>query len=53
MWNVSDKRMSMMIKSAYDVLGTPANRKTWKLQDSDECTLCGESPCNLKHVVWT
>ncbi len=51
MWDVSDKRMSMMIKSAYDVLGTPANLKTWKLQDSDECTLCGMSPCNLKHIL--
>ena len=51
LWNVSNKRISMMIKSAYDVLGTPANLKTWKLQESDQCVLCEKSPCNLKHIL--
>ena len=51
LWNVSDKRISMMIKSAYDVLGTPANLKTWNLQESDVCVLCNKSPCNLKHIL--
>lgn len=40
-----------MIKSAYDVLGTPANLKCCKLKDSNECVLCGKSPCNLKHIL--
>lgn len=51
LWNVSDKRISMMIKSAYDVLGTPANLKTWNLQESDKCVLCDKAPCNLKHIL--
>ena len=51
MWNVSDRRISLMIKSAYDVLGTPANLKVWKLLESDECVLCGRAPCNLKHIL--
>ena len=37
----------MMIKSVYDVLGTPANLKRWNLQESDQCVLCDKSPCNL------
>ena len=48
---MSDKRISMMIKSAYDVLGTPANLKVWNLQESDKCELCGKGPCNLKHIL--
>ena len=51
LWNISDKRISMMIKSAYNVLGTPANLKAWKLQDDDTCDLCSHSPCNLKHIL--
>ena len=48
---MSDKRISMMIKSAYDVLGTPANLKTWNLQECDQCVLCDKWPCNLKHIL--
>ena len=48
---MSDKRISKMIKSAYDVLGTPSNLKSWKLQESDVCVLCNKSPCNLKHIL--
>jgi len=51
LWNVSDKRISMMIKSSYDVLGTPANLKRWNLQEDDSCVLCAKSPCNLKHIL--
>ena len=51
MWEVSDKRISMLIKSAYNVLGTPSNLKLWKLRENDECELCGKSPCNLKHIL--
>ena len=51
LWNVSDKRISMLIKSTYNVLGTPANLKVWNLQDTDICDLCSKSPCNLKHIL--
>jgi len=41
----------MMIKAAYDVLGTPTNLKRWNLKENDDCVLCGKSPCNLKHIL--
>ena len=51
LWNMSDKRISMLIKASYDLLGTPSNLKAWNMQYDDNCYLCGKSPCNLKHIL--
>ena len=50
LWNVSDARISKLIKSSYDMLGTPANLKSWNLSDTSECALCGAYG-NLRHIL--
>ena len=49
-WTMSEKRISLLLKSSYDLLGTPANLKLWGMQSDDKCGRCGQV-ANLKHIL--
>ena len=44
------KKLSFLIKAAYDVLPTPVNLHAWGLTTSDRCRACGKT-ASLKHIL--
>lgn len=48
-WNMDGKRLSFLVRAAYDVLPTPKNLHQWMGEDPC-CTLCG-LPANLRHIL--
>ena len=43
-------RISMLLRSVYDLLPTPTNLRRWKESESDKCSLCGKRG-TLEHVL--
>ena len=43
-------RISMLLRSVYDLLPTPSNLQKWKLAESGNCNLCGKRG-TLEHVL--
>lgn len=50
MWRMDGQKISFLLRSVYDVLPTPTNLTTWKLNEDPSCKLCG-NPANLEHVL--
>ena len=48
-WHMEGKRLSFLIRAAYDVLPTPKNLQQWVGEDPS-CSLC-HAPANLKHIL--
>ena len=48
-WNMDGKRLSFLLRAAYDVLPTPKNLNQWMGEDPN-CTLC-HTPANLRHIL--
>ena len=47
--NMPEDRFKFLVKSVYDLLPTPQNKKTW-YGEPDDCQLCGEC-ASLSHIL--
>ena len=49
-WKMDGYRISVLLRSVYDVLPSPMNLKIWGLIEDPSFKLCGK-PANLEHVL--
>jgi len=49
-WKMEAGRLGFLLKSVYDVLPSPTNLVSWKLNEDPACKLCGK-PANLEHIL--
>jgi hypothetical protein len=50
LWKYEPLQLSVLLRSVYDMLPTPANLSRWKLSEDSSCVLCKEKG-TLQHIM--